>query len=151
MSQADTEIVLVEDNPNDAALIARVLRKACPNTRLVVLKDGVEALEFFLGEGGGTDKATAHPKVILLDLKLPKVSGTEVLRRIKADDRTRTIPVVILTSSSEPRDLSESYGFGANSYVTKPVNFNDFSRVVAELGVYWLNFNMLPDGSREAR
>jgi len=144
MSNNEIEIVLVEDNPNDAELITRVLRKHNMANKLVVLKDGVEALEFFLGQGAFANRAVSPPKVILLDLKLPKVNGIEVLRRMKSDERTRHIPVVILTSSTEQRDLDEAYALGANSFVTKPIKFNEFAKVVAELGLYWVILNKSP-------
>jgi CheY-like chemotaxis protein len=144
MNVGDIEIVLVEDNPHDAELITRVLKKHDLADNLVVLTDGAEALDFFLGEDSYLDRATPPPKVILLDLKLPKIGGMEVLRRIKGDERTKKIPVVILTSSSEQWDLDESYGLGANSYVTKPIEFAGLSKVVAEVGSYWLSLNKLP-------
>jgi CheY-like chemotaxis protein len=144
MNDGDVEIVLVEDNPNDAELISRVLKKHNLADNLVVLKDGVEALAFLLGEDGLANRTPGLPKLILLDLKLPKVDGNEVLRRIKSDEHTKSIPVVVLTSSSEQRDLLDSYSFGANSYVTKPIKYADFSKVVAEVGLYWLLLNKLP-------
>jgi CheY-like chemotaxis protein len=144
MNDGNVEIVLVEDNPNDAELISRVLKKHNLTDNLVVLKDGAEALAFFLGEGRHANRTLGLPKLILLDLKLPKVDGNEVLRRVKSDERTKNIPVVVLTSSSEQRDLQDSYSFGANSYVTKPIKYADFSKVVAEVGLYWLLLNRLP-------
>jgi CheY-like chemotaxis protein len=144
MSGEDIRIVLVEDNPHDARLITRVLNKHDLASHLVVLKDGAEALAFFLGEDNYIEKAVSPPRVILLDLKLPKVSGVEVLRRLKADERTRNIPVVILSSSSEQSDLEQAYESGANSFVTKPIKFAEFAGVVAEIGSYWLQRNTLP-------
>lgn len=145
MIEMDNWIVLVEDNPNDAELITRVFSKHNLANHLIILKDGAEALAYLIGEDRHLDRAMTQPKVILLDLKLPKVDGTEVLRRIKADARTANIPVVILTSSSEQSDLSECYQLGANSYVTKPIKFADFAKVVADVGLYWLLVNRLPN------
>lgn len=146
MNETDNSIVLVEDNPSDAELVMRVFKKHNLANHLIVLQDGAEALAFLLGEGNFRHKAIPPPKVILLDLKLPKVDGTEVLRRLKADERTKNIPVVILTSSSEQRDLTECYALGVNSYVTKPIKFADFAKVVADVGLYWLVVNTLPGG-----
>lgn len=145
MIETDNWIVLVEDNPNDAELITRVFSKHNLANHLIILKDGAEALAYLIGEDSHLDRAMTQPKVILLDLKLPKIDGTEVLRRIKADGRTANIPVVILTSSSEQSDLSECYQLGANSYVTKPIKFADFAKVVADVGLYWLLVNRLPN------
>lgn len=144
MSDGEFEIVLVEDNPHDAELISRVLRKHNLADHLLVLRDGAEALEFLLGEDGRGGETLCPPKLVLLDLKLPKIDGIEVLRRIKLDRRIKNVPVVVLTSSSEPRDLEDSYGLGVNSYVTKPIRFAEFSKVVAEVGLYWLLVNKLP-------
>lgn len=139
------EVVLVEDNPNDAELILRVFRKHNMANQVVTLKDGAEALEFFFPPAAaGAGAASTVPKIILLDLKLPKVDGIEVLRRLKSDERTRNIPVVVLTSSMEPRDLKDAYALGANSYVAKPIRFDDFAKAVADLGLYWLMLNKLP-------
>lgn len=136
------EIVIVEDDPNDAELIMRVLRKHNLANKVVHLKDGAEALDFLFAQGGYADRVTkSTPRVILLDLKLPKVNGIEVLRRIKSDERTKRIPVVILTSSSEERDLKDAYELGVNSYVTKPIKFDEFAKVVADLGLYWMVLN----------
>ncbi|RJQ69420.1 MAG: response regulator [Desulfobacteraceae bacterium] len=144
MAESGVDILLIEDNSNDVELITRVFRKHNLANTMVVLKNGVEALEFLSGQGGHIDRIAPTPKVILLDLKLPKVDGIEVLRRIKSDERTRNIPVVILTSSTEQRDLKAAYELGANSYVTKPIKFAEFSKVVAELGMYWLILNKSP-------
>ena len=142
MNDSEIEIVVVEDNPNDAELIVRVLRKHNLANKLVLLKDGAEALDFFFAQGIYASRAGSDlPKVVLLDLKLPKVDGIEVLRRLKSDERTRTIPVVVLTSSSEERDLKAAYALGVNSYVTKPIKFEEFAKVIAELGMYWLVLN----------
>jgi CheY-like chemotaxis protein len=144
MSETDISIVLVEDNSSDAELVMRAFKKHNLANNLVILQDGAEALAYFLGEDNNRYSRMALTKVILLDLKLPKVDGTEVLRRLKADERTKNIPVVILTSSSEQRDLKECYKLGVNSYVTKPIKFNDFAKVIADVGLYWLVVNKLP-------
>jgi two-component system response regulator len=139
------EIVIVEDNPNDAELILRVFRKHNMPNQVILLKDGAEALDFlFVHDGCGLTPANVTCRVILLDLKLPKVDGIEVLRRIKADERTRGIPVVVLTSSTEQRDLKDAYELGVNSYVAKPIKFEEFAKAVADLGLYWLVLNKLP-------
>jgi two-component system response regulator len=139
--QGEFEIVIVEDDPNDAELITRILRKHNLANKLVLLKDGADALDFLFGQGNFADKYDDGPKVILLDLKLPKINGIEVLRKIKSDERTRKIPVVILTSSREDRDLKDAYDLGVNSYVTKPIKFDEFAKVVADLGMYWMLLN----------
>jgi two-component system response regulator len=138
-------ILLVEDNPDDEELTMRALRKNNIGNAVVVAHDGAEALEFVFGTGAyaGRDVRDA-PQVILLDLKLPKVDGLEVLRRIRADERTRLQPVVILTSSKEEQDVLDGYKLGANSYVRKPVDFNQFVEAVRQLGLYWLVLNELP-------
>jgi len=135
-------ILLVEDNPDDEALTLRALKKNNIGNRVVVARDGAEALDFLLGRetNGGGDPNIA-PQVILLDLKLPKVDGLEVLRQLRANERTKYLPVVILTSSNEEQDLLKGYGLGANSYVRKPVDFNQFSEAVRQLGLYWLVLN----------
>jgi two-component system response regulator len=135
------EILIVEDDPNDAELITRALKKHNLANKLVLLKDGAEALDFLFGEGSFAQMDDGKPRVILLDLKLPKVNGIEVLRRIKSEERTKKIPVVILTSSREDRDLKDAYDLGVNSYVTKPIQFDEFAKVVSELGMYWLLLN----------
>ena len=141
----EVEILLVEDNPNDVELTLRALKKHNITNKVHVVKDGAEALEFLFATGAyaGRD-INYHPKVILLDLKLPKVDGLEVLRKIKSDERTKVIPVVVLTSSKEERDLVESYRLGANSYITKPVDFESFVKAVSEMGLYWLLLNQPP-------
>lgn len=138
------EILIVEDDPNDAELITRALRKHKLTNKLVLLKDGAEALDFLFGEGSFAQMDDGKPRVILLDLKLPKVNGIEVLRKIKSEERTKKIPVVILTSSREERDLKDAYELGVNSYVTKPIQFDEFAKVVSDLGMYWLLLNKSP-------
>jgi len=141
----DKCILLVEDNPDDEALTIRAFARNNVQNQVVVTRDGVEALDFLFGEGkwAGRD-ATKLPEVVLLDLKLPKIDGLEVLRRIRADKRTRVLPVVVLTSSDEERDLVTSYSLGANSYVRKPVDFEEFMDAVGRLGLYWLVLNEAP-------
>ena len=136
------EILIVEDTPQDLELTLRALKKANLSNRIQVARDGAEALEFIFGEGAHAGRNIADaPKVILLDLKLPKVDGIEVLRRIKTDARTKTIPVAVLTSSKEQNDVVESYRLGVNSYIVKPVNFEGFAAAVRDLGMYWLLLN----------
>jgi CheY-like chemotaxis protein len=140
-----TEILLVEDNPQDLQLTKRALRKANLANYIHVARDGVEALEFLFCEGAhAARKIEDGPKIILLDLKLPKVDGLQVLGRIKSDPRTKAIPVVILTSSKEQADVVESYQLGVNSYIVKPVNFERFAAAVQEIGMYWLLLNQPP-------
>jgi two-component system response regulator len=139
------EILLVEDNPQDLELALRALRKGNLTNRIHVARDGAEALEFIFCEGQFAGrKMDDKPKVILLDLKLPKVDGLEVLRRVKSDERCKSIPVVVLTSSRENSDVEASYRLGANSYIVKPVNFDRFVTAVQELGMYWLLINQPP-------
>jgi CheY-like chemotaxis protein len=145
MSEKAVEILLVEDNPNDLELALRALRKHHLANRIEVARDGAEALEFLFCRGAYAHRDPKNgPKVILLDLKLPLVDGLEVLREIKADPRTRTIPVVVLTSSSQDRDIVESYNLGASSYIVKPVDFEQFTEAVRQLGFYWLLLNHVP-------
>jgi CheY-like chemotaxis protein len=141
----ETEILLVEDNPTDLELALRVFRKHDLANRIEVARDGAEALDFLFGEGAHAGRGGLQiPKVILLDLKLPKIGGLEVLRRIKGDPRTRTIPIVVLTSSQEEKDLVESYELGVNSYIVKPVDFDQFSDCLKQIGIYWLLSNAPP-------
>jgi len=141
----EVEILLVEDNPNDVELTLRALKKNNLTNKVHVVKDGAEALEYIFATGAYASRdSNNNPKVILLDLKLPKVDGLEVLRQIKSNERTKMIPVVVLTSSKEERDLVESYKLGANSFITKPVDFESFVKAVKELGLYWLLLNQSP-------
>ena len=146
----EIEILLVEDNANDAELTLRALRKRHLANKVIHVKDGAEALDFIFctGQYAGRD-INQHPKVVLLDLKLPKVDGLEVLRAIKSDERTKTIPVVVMTSSREQRDIVDSYELGVNSYIVKPVEFDNFSAAVVELGYYWVLLNQLPEATAE--
>jgi CheY-like chemotaxis protein len=145
----DPVILLVEDNPDDEALTLRALRAAGVRYEVVVARDGVEALDYLFGTGrhAGRDIGLL-PQVVLLDLKLPRLDGLEVLRRIRSDERTRLLPVVILTSSTEDRDRIEGYRLGANSYVRKPVDFGQFAEAVRQLGLYWLLLNQPPPRRR---
>ena len=142
----EIEILLIEDNMSDAELTIRALKKNKLSNKLVHLKDGAEALDFIFAQGEFSDRKIENsPKVILLDLKMPKINGIEVLKAIRADERTRKIPVVILTSSKEDPDIKTCYELGANSYVVKPVDFDQFMKAVSELGFYWMLLNQLPD------
>jgi len=142
MSNDKVEILLVEDNPNDAKLTLRALKKNNLINEVFVVKDGVEALDYIFAENEYSYRSIDNsPKVIFLDLKLPKVNGIEVLEKIKGDSRTRNIPVVVLTSSAEDRDLKRCYELGANSYIVKPVDFESFMEAVTHLGFYWLLLN----------
>jgi two-component system, response regulator len=136
------DLLLVEDNPQDLELALIALRTASPSLRIHVARDGSEALDLIFCEGPYADRLiTETPRVILLDLKLPKIDGLDVLRRIKGDARTAAIPVVVLTSSSEQRDLVESYKLGVNSYIVKPVNFERYTQTVRDMGLYWMLLN----------
>ena len=135
-------ILLVEDNPDDEALTLRALKKNNIANQVVVARDGVEALDYLFGTGAHAGRdMSVMPQVILLDLKLPKIDGFEVLRRLRADDRTKLLPVVILTTSNEEKDRLTGYGLGANSFVRKPVEFGQFIEGVRQLGLYWLILN----------
>jgi CheY-like chemotaxis protein len=138
-------ILLVEDNPDDEALAIRALKRHHVGNDIVVAHDGVEALEYLFGTGSyeGRD-VSLKPSVVLLDLKLPRVDGLEVLRRLREDDRTKLLPVVVLTTSSEEQDLLDSYSLGCNSYIRKPVDFIQFSEAIRQLGMYWLLMNQPP-------
>jgi two-component system response regulator len=137
-------ILLIEDNPSDEALTLRALRKNNISSNVVVKRDGAEALEYLLAPRGDSGIANALPQLILLDLNLPKIDGLEVLRRIRADACTKLLPVVILTSSLEEADIVRGYGFGANGYVRKPVDFVQFAEAVRQIGLYWLIINEPP-------
>jgi CheY-like chemotaxis protein len=140
------EILLAEDSPLDAEMTQRALRKHNLGNRVFWVKDGAEALDFLFCRGAYADRDAARPpKLVLLDIKMPKVDGIEVLRQVKADARTRTVPVVVMTSSNEERDVMESYRLGANSYIVKPVDFAAFLEVVAKIGLYWVLTNRVPE------
>lgn len=147
MGAYDTvEILFIEDNPHEAELTIRSLKKNNLGNTLKHIDDGAEALDFILATGVYADREYApNPRLIILDLKLPKVDGLEILRQIKMNERTKTIPVAILTSSQEERDIIESYKLGVNSYIVKPVNFESFAKAVAELGLYWFILNQSPN------
>jgi CheY-like chemotaxis protein len=143
------EILLVEDNPNDVELALRALRTSRVSNRVVVVNDGAEALDYLFGTGKHAQRdASQVPKLVLLDLKLPKVDGLEVLAKVKSDPRTQAIPVVMLTTSHEERDIVESYRLGVNSYIVKPVDFEQFTKAVQQLGLYWLLMNETPGNRR---
>ncbi len=145
MPDTEVEILLIEDNPNDAELAIRALMKNKIKNKLIHLNDGEIALEFLFGTGRyeGRD-VLKKPKVILLDLKMPKVGGIELLKKIKANDNTKNIPVVVLTSSKENPDIEQSYALGANSYIVKPVDFDNFIKAVSDIGFYWMILNEPP-------
>jgi len=146
MNDDRVEILLVEDNPHDAEMTIRALKKSNLANRLIHVKDGAEALDFIFSKGAFSDRRMEDkPRVILLDIKMPKVDGIEVLRQIKSNDNTKTIPVVIMTSSKEEQDIITSYNLGVNSYVVKPVDFEGFAKAVSELGFYWLITNQYTD------
>jgi CheY-like chemotaxis protein len=150
--KADTEILLVEDNPNDIELTLHVMRKEKLCDSIQIVRDGEEALDFLLCRGAYAARSFDRPpKLVLLDLKLPKVGGLEVLRAIKGDARTQAIPVTILTSSNEETDLVDSYRLGANSYLQKPVDFGQFQQTVKQLGLYWLTANQSPPSGAFSR
>ena len=138
-------ILLVEDNPDDELLAVRALRKNNIGNEIVIARDGVEAMDYLFGTGQYSGRDLSEmPQIILLDLKLPKIDGLEVLRRIRSDDRTKLLPVAVLTSSREEKDLVDSYSLGANSYIRKPVDFDQFCESVRQLGLYWLVLNEVP-------
>jgi two-component system response regulator len=142
---SDKPILLVEDNPDDQALTMRALKKNNILNDVVVAQDGVEALDYLFGTGAHVGRDVSNlPAVVLLDLKLPKVDGLEVLRRLRAEQRTKLLPIVVLTSSKEEQDLVHSYSLGANSYIRKPVDFGQFIEAVRQLGLYWLVLNESP-------
>ena len=144
--QREVQILLVEDSPEDAELMMRALKNSHVMNQCYHVEDGAAALDFLFGEGEYADRDTnRNPKVVLLDLKLPKVDGIEVLRRIKNDPRTKSVPVVILTSGRESQDIEEAYRLGVNSYIVKPVDFHHFAEVVVKLGFYWKLMNVVPD------
>ena len=144
MTTNTVEILLVEDNPNDVELTLHALRKHNLANRIHIVRDGEEALDFLFCRGAYKDRDPVIPKVVLLDLKLPKVDGIEVLRQLRADERTRVMPVVIMTSSRQERDVAETYKLGINSYIVKPVDFDQFSESVRQIGCYWLLLNQPP-------
>ncbi len=145
ISEQTVFILLVEDNPTDAELAIRALRRGRISNEIQLLKDGAEALDFMFCRGDYTHRQiTNQPKVILLDLKLPKVSGLEVLRQLKSDPRTQMIPIVVMTSSAQDSDVIESYKLGVNSYIVKPVDFEQFNKAVEQLGFYWVLINRSP-------
>lgn len=150
LREEDVDVLLVEDNANDAEFALRALNRSPVSPRVVHLVDGARALDYLFGEGEYADPSSrGRPRVVLLDLKLPKVDGIEVLRRLKEDERTRDIPVVVLTSSREPRDIAACYGHRANSYVVKPVNFEAFTQSMGTVANYWVrvNENPVPTGT----
>lgn len=139
-------ILLVEDNPDDEALTLRALNKNNIANQVIVARDGAEALDYLFGTGAHQGRNVAHqPQLILLDLKLPKIDGLEVLKRLRSDHRTKHVPVVVLTSSMEQRDIVACYDDGANSYIRKPVDFEEFLKAVNQLGMYWLLMNVVPE------
>lgn len=141
----EIEILLVEDNPGDAEMTIRALRKNNLANNLLHLKDGAQALDFIFAQGEYANRTNKNlPKIVVLDLKMPKVNGIEVLHRIKNDERTRKMPVVVLTSSKEDPDVDECYRLGVNSYVVKPVEFDEFFKAVSDLGLYWMIVNQNP-------
>ena len=138
------EILLVEDSDTDAEMIVRSLRKGNLVNHVFRVHDGVEALEFIFREGEYRERRGGNPKLILLDVKMPRLGGIDVLRKLKSEESTKVIPIVMLTSSAEDRDIDESYHLGVNSYLVKPVNFSEFTNVVAQVGLYWAVMNRMP-------
>jgi CheY-like chemotaxis protein len=145
MNVESVEVLLVEDRPDDVELTLRALREHNLANRVKVVSDGVEALDYIRPDDPANAPHDGYPKLVLLDLKLPRIGGLEVLRRLKASEATKTIPVVVLTSSQEESDLVESYRLGANSYIVKPVDFQQFTQAVVRLGLYWLLLNKVPE------
>lgn len=151
MNPTDTDILLVEDNSDDAELAIHALRREHLANSIFIARDGEEALDFIFCRGQFSERSLAHPpKLVLLDLKLPKVDGIEILKQLKSDPRTKTIPVVVLTSSKEERDLVRSYDLGANSYIQKPVDFEQFRQTVKTVGLYWMVINQRAAVNNEA-
>ncbi len=148
LTEALVDILLVEDNPSDAELALRSLKKHNVSNRIIWAKDGEEALDFLFHRGAFVDSGLSLPKVVLLDLRLPKVDGIEVLKQIRAVPETSDLPVVVLTSSKEERDVVDTYKLRVNSYVPKPIAFEDFAKVVANLGMYWVLVNRVPSEIR---
>ena len=139
------DVLVVEDSPHESELTLRALKKSHPSANVFLVEDGVQALDFLLGKSAFAHRAnTVAPRLVLLDFKLPKMNGLEVLRQIRANDETKTIPVVMLTSSQEEKDITDSYEHGANSYLVKPVDFDQFVECVSKVGEYWLTCNRLP-------
>ncbi len=146
MEYDEIEILLVEDNPTDAELTIRALKKKNLANKLVWVKDGAEALDFLFATGDYAERSKEDlPKLVLLDLRMPKIDGLEVLQKIKSDERTKKIPVVVLTSTKEDEDIVESYKLGVNTYVSKPVEFDEFTKAVSTLGLYWILLNKPPE------
>jgi len=141
------KILLIEDNPDDVELTLRAFKKNNLNEEIIVKRDGREAMDYFFGANGTAmkEKIKDAPALVLLDLKLPQISGIEVLKKMKSHAKTKSIPVVILTSSREEDDLRECYAIGCNSYVRKPIDFNEFTNTVKQMGIYWLSINEIPD------
>ncbi|MEJ7643482.1 MAG: response regulator [Chryseolinea sp.] len=144
MENITVEILLVEDDSGDAEMTIRALKKSHIANNLVHLEDGADALDFVFGTGEFSGRTMMNPKIILLDLKMPKVGGMEVLRRVKSDERTNSIPIVILTSSAEDPDIEKCYKLGANSYIVKPVGWDNFAKAISEIGLYWMVLNKAP-------
>ncbi len=145
MEERPVEILLIEDNPNDVELTLDALKENNLANHIQVARDGVEALDYLFRRGEFAGRNNGNPRLVLLDLKLPRVNGLEVLQQIRADPSTRSTPVVVLTSSNEEHDIMESYNLGVNSYIVKPVDFEKFTNTVRHLGFYWLLLNQLPD------
>ena len=144
MDELAADILLAEDSDADAELTLRALRKGNLVNKVLRVRDGVEAIEYIYGEGQFLNRPGGNPKLVLLDMKMPRLGGLDVLRRLRSDERTKFIPVVVLTSSAEDRDIIESYHLGVNSYLVKPVNFAEFTQVVAHVGLYWAVLNRMP-------